>query len=72
MADQKNEKDSVPAAEVTYAVDDLIERSAGFLDCPAFVAAGALAGESKGAEMTIKDAKAQVKAWLKQPAIKEA
>lgn len=48
----------------TYTLDRLTADSFGFLGVEQHVAAGALHGVTEK-EMTIKDAKARVKAWLK-------
>lgn len=48
----------------SYSMERLVNESSAFLGCEPHVAAGALhAAGSK--EMTVKDAKAAVKAWLK-------
>jgi len=52
--------------EPTIPVERLIEEADAFLDVSPAVAAGAFSTERKK-ELTLADAKATVKAWLKKP-----
>jgi hypothetical protein len=48
----------------TYSVERLVADAPGFLGCESYVAAGALSDAS--GDMTVTDAKAAVKEWLKR------
>ena len=64
-------KDADPAdAAPTFTVERLQAQSGDFFGEPSHVVAGALSGVNRK-ELTIEEAKAAIKAWLKSP-VKEA